>query len=534
MATLVCVCLVLALWMTGSRPAAGPRAGSFSSRPHWDQAYFNITDQALRYRKSGDMRAAEHAYQDGVDQANHRGDRLASVRFLMMEGGCRMLLFEYRSALAAFLEARQQALAIRDAVDAGAISGNLSSIYLQMWDIPAARQAADVGLEAAASVPSSYYVPQLWLQVGRLDALEGNTRTESDYRQGIEAARKLGDRQTEAQGWDLLGEAQLSRDLFTDAENSFQSALQLRTAIHSPEVGYSYGQLGALRLAQNRPREAGPLTQLALQSVREGKLGWPRYLMLQQQGSVHLALGENDAAFADFSQAIESTTNWRLNVLPSRATLTAANIGLEEKVFRSFISLAANQAVHSHNRDWATRAFQALETNRAASLRESLALTDVWRQKLPPEYWETVGRLEARQSEASRTGDREPSTANLLLKITEMEAGAGLGFAVSGAENIRNQSSLNHFQAGLGDSELFLSFFLGRGNSYLWAVSRNSLHVYRLPADREIAAHAAAFREAVLASGVEADTKAAIEATGKQLYQDLFGSLSAAERAKSK
>src|SRR5665213_3634688 len=174
MAALTCVCLVLALWMTGSRPAAGSRTGSPDSGSHWDQAYFNITDQALRFRKSGDVRAAERAYQDGVSQANRRGDRLATVRFLMMEGGCRLLMFEYRSALSAFVEAREQALAIHDTVDVGAISGNLSSLYLQMWDLPAARQAAEVGLDTAASAPSAYYVPQLLLQAGRLDALDGD------------------------------------------------------------------------------------------------------------------------------------------------------------------------------------------------------------------------------------------------------------------------------------------------------------------------------------------------------------------------
>ena len=192
MAALICVCLVLALWMTGSRPAAGARTGSPDSGLHWDQAYFNITNQALRFRRSGDVRAAERAYQKGVDQANRRGDRLATVRFLMMEGGCRMLMFEYRSALSAFLEARDKALAIHDTVDLGAISGNLSSLYLQMWDLPAARQAAEAGLESAASLPSAYYVPQLLLQAGRLDALEGNARAASYYQRGIEAAHNSG------------------------------------------------------------------------------------------------------------------------------------------------------------------------------------------------------------------------------------------------------------------------------------------------------------------------------------------------------
>ena len=170
--------------------------------------------------------------------------------------------------------------------------------------------------------------------------------------------------------------------------------------------------------------------------------------------------------------------------------------------------------------------------NRAASLRESLALSEVWRKKLPPEYWEAVGQLEARQSEALRTG-----ASNLPGHESRFENYRNGGrcrprFRGEERQNFHNQTSLNHFQEGLQGSELFLSFFLGRESSYLWAVSRNSLHVYRLPANRVIGARVAAFREAVLNSR-SAGPDVAIEATGSELYRDLFGSLDAVERAKS-
>ena len=100
------------------------------------------------------------------------------------------------------------------------------------------------------------------------------------------------------------------------------------------------------------------------------------------------------------------------------------------------------------------------EMNRAASLRESLARADVWRQKLPAEYWEAVGRLEAPQSTALRTAGSNFFSSDLLLRIAEMEADAGLGFAVRNVENFRNRTSLTDFRVGLAASELFLSFFL--------------------------------------------------------------------------
>ena len=540
MAALASVCLVLALWMTGSRPAAGPRTGSIDSGSQWDRAYYDITDSALRNRKSGDLRSAERIYQQGLNEATRRGDKLAVVRFLMSVGGCRLLLIEYRSALEAFLDARARALALHDTLDAGAIAVNLSSIYLQMWDTPAARSSAEEGLEASANLHDPYFLPALLLQVGRIHALQKDAgAAEAFYRRGMEAARQSGDRPTEARGWDWLGDEYFARNAIPEAENSYLEAYRLRLLTQSAELGFSYGRLGALRLSQGRLAEADRLTQLAAHAVREGKLGWPDHLLRQQEGNNHLARGAVDLALEDFSQAIEATAEWRLNILPSRSSLAAANTGLEEKIYRSFIELAADHAVRSHSSPWAVRAFQALEMNRAASLRQSLALADVWREKLPPEYWETVGRLESAQAKTLRTGRMDDVTARLRLKITEMEAGAGFSFAVKKDENFRTQSSLNHFQAGLGESEIFLTFLLGRDSSYVWAVSRESLHLYRLGSEGTIAADVAAFRKAVLLSGPGAISQGGPDATGteaerqgRRLYEGLFGPLNFRERSK--
>jgi tetratricopeptide (TPR) repeat protein len=545
LAPLACVCLALALWMTGSRPAAGLHARSLSSGSRWDQAYFNITDQALHFRQTGDLRSAERVYQQGLDEATRRNDALGSVRFVMSIGGCRLMLSEYRSALAAFLDARKRATDIQDTVDLGGIAVNLSSIYLQMWDIQSAQRAAEQGLESVSDTPSAYFAPQLFLQVGRIHAMQRDGQAESFYIRGMRAARINGDQQSEARGWDWIGDEQFARDEFAAAEKSYLEAYRLRTSTKSAEIGFSYGRLGALRLAQGNLDEAENFTKLAAQA---GKLGWPEYLMRHQQGSIHLARGQVTAALEDFSQAIESTIDKRLNVLPSRASLTASNIGLEDKIYRSFIELAADQAVLTANPTWTSRSFQALELNRAASLRESLALANVWREKLPSEYWETVGKMEAAQAKYLLTGNLDRSIPSLRLRITELEAAAGLSFAVKKGENFLIQTSLNHFQAGLQESEIFLSFFLGRDSSYLWAVTREGLHIYRLAPERAISADIAAFREALrekpekvgppgftrVSNPTGLPSRTEWERLGARLYMDLFGSLDRTERSKER
>jgi len=148
----------------------------------------------------GDLRSAELAYRRGYDEAVQRGDKLAAVRFQIGIGGCRLGLSEYRAAAAAFLDARERANALGDTVDLGAIAGNLSSVYLQMWDLPAALRAAEEGLDAGLAAPSAYFMPPLLLQLGRLHALQNDGRAESFFWQGIEAARRSGDQSLEARG----------------------------------------------------------------------------------------------------------------------------------------------------------------------------------------------------------------------------------------------------------------------------------------------------------------------------------------------
>ena len=98
---------------------------------------------------------------------------------------------------------------------------------------------------------------------------------------------------------------------------------------------------------------------------------------------------------------------------------------------------------------WAAKAFQALEVNRAASLRESVALADVWREKLAPEYWDVLGQLASEETRPLQTAATTVLAENLRLRLTEMEVQAGVEFRAKKNENFRNQTSLTLFQGGL-------------------------------------------------------------------------------------
>ena len=160
-------------------------------------------------------------------------------------------------------------------------------------------------------------------------------------------------------------------------------------------------------------------------------------------------------------------------------------------------------------------------------------------EKLPIAYWETLARLN--QEEARSLGASTASTESkrLRLVLTEMESIAGLGVSLNSDENFRTRSSLIHIQRGLDQSDLLLSFYLGKRESYVWTVTKNSLHIHRLAAEGELREEIMRFRHAILpdlSPGVEISTKeepSAREKLGADLYQRLLGRLDSKESAKT-
>jgi len=520
------LCLILTLWLVGSRSATAIRTGLPDSSPVWDQDARKIQKIALRYREAGDLIAAEKLYREGYQEALRLGDRRAAVRYLISAGGCQLLAFRYRDALSTFLQARDLAAVIGDRTDFGAIAVNLSSVYLQVWDFDAALRTGEEGL-ATTKLVRSYSRPYLLLQMGRLRTMLGDSGSETYFADGIEAARAQGNTPLEAQGWDLLGDQRLGEERLDGAERAFLEAFRLRVFFSRRELGISYGRLGALKLAQGDLATASRFTERSAEAARRGAPSWPQHLLKEQQGRIRLAQGQVGAALTDFSAALDATARWKLDVLPARSSLTSANVALEQQVFRSFIQLAAGYASKAASPVWAAKAFQAVEINRAASLRESIALAEVWKEKLAPEYWDVVGQLASEETRRLQTTATGVLAESLRLKLTEMEAQAGVGFRAKKEESFRDQTSLTLFQEGLKDSELFLSFSLGKTESYLWAVSRKSLRLYRLAPQQEIATDVQAFREALPLGGPD------IARRGQKLYRALFGQLRPQESKKT-
>jgi CHAT domain-containing protein len=515
--------------MVGSRQSAAIRTRSSDQDPWWGtKDALDIQRSAQRARQTGDLAAAERIYQYGLNLARRRHVTGAMIRYLAAIGSCRLLDFQYRGALDALMEARGMAQSSGDAFDYAAISFNLSSLYLQAWDLDSALRAAAAGLAKSSQVtPGLPFRHQLLLQLGRLHEVRGDREGPGLLTQSIEASREVSDPMTEAMGWDFLGEHYLAQHLLADAERALDESFRIRVLRYPADLAFSLARLGELKLAQGDLTSAARLTDLAIAARARGKSRFPDYILIHQRGQIKLARGDSRAALQDFAAAVDLVTDWRKEVPPAISTLTAANVELERHVFDSFIETAASEALRRNDSRLSLESLQALTLNRAASLRESMALSRSWRKGLPTAYWDILGQLRAEQARMIRGNVmNDVKSDSLRLKLTEFEAKAGLTFHTNQYENFRTQTSLTLFRRGLGNSELFLSFHLGEKESYRWAVTRTSVHLHRLPGVGELRGEVARFRDAVEHGRAGADR------LGEQLYATLLDGLNREETGK--
>jgi CHAT domain-containing protein len=513
---------VLTFWVV-VWPAASIRTGSPDSGWWGTQEAQALRQAARAPTLKGDFAESERIYQHGADLAAQRRDRVAGAWFLIGVAGSRFSRFDYRGALDAYLQARGQAEQARDRLCLGAIDFNLSSLYLQMWDFESALRSAEEAQRIVQGLANIYYRPQLILQLGRLHAADAASIP--FYKEGIEAARTAAAKDpteiaVEAEGWDLLGEALLASGDLPGAEQAEQRALVLRRQSAPHDLGRSYWRLGFLRLQQGSLAEAESFTRRALQEPPDP----PRYRLQYQLGRILWEQGRVPEALLAMEDAVGQAQTWRAGIAPAFISLDGATTELGAQVFDGFEEAAVNYGIQTHNQRWIAESFQAAELNRGLNFQRSQS---AWRGALPLEYEETLGNLHAEETNLFRSGARKsPSSERLQMRLTEMESQAGLGSSLINSESFPSDDSLIHFQQRLREFAILLSFGLGEKESFLWAVTRNTLHVYRLPPADQIRSAVREFREAIESGTTD------VEDIGGRLYKMLFGQLQAQEASK--
>jgi CHAT domain-containing protein len=335
------------------------------------------------------------------------------------------------------------------------------------------------------------------------------------------------------------------------ADRALEEAFRIRTLHVRKDLPLSYGRLGALRHAQaQRSREpersehlriAERFTRAAMLAAEKLGGGRSAYILHHQLGSILSEADHADEALVHFQTAVELSALWKSSVaLPSADSLIASNAELDHSIFDSFVEAAARRALEYRSAKdvahWTAASVVASEAIRAASLRETQALAPIWREKLAPAYWGKLGQFRAESARMMREGEQSSSLASRLKsEISELEASVGLRFFSGIPENFPSQTSLIHFQERLRDSEILLSFHLGRQESLLWAITKSGTHLYRLEPERVIQTLAEKFREEVSRAGVgntRFGPQDANVGASRELYQKLFGQLSRDESEK--
>ena len=532
---LVLVLIGMEAWLSAPIHTGSPRSGWWGT-----QEALQLRQTARRYTLKGDYAETERAYRKGAELAVKHRDPMARAWFVSGIGDARFASFDYMGALDAYLEAQRFAEAARDPVSLGAIDLNLASLYQQMWDYDSALRFAEEARKITRRASGIYYRAQLLLL---LAGLRSDRSSPALYREAIEAAQAASAHDpsqaaAEAIAWEHLGEALLADGDLDGAQAAQQGAFSIRQSRAQRDLGYSYWALGALRLKQAERAEAGPARRKLLADAQDLTARAMRtttaqpYLLQHQQGQILLAQGRIREGLEAMESAIQQSREWRTGIAPAASSADGVATAHQAKIFDGFIQAAVDYGTRARDQRWVEESLEASELNRAINLRDSSAAR--LREKLPVEYWEVLGKLRAEETQKTpvRPSAADSESARLKLKLTEMESKVELGNTVNMAENFPSHASLNHFRRSLRDSELFLSFSLGDRESFVWAVTRNTLNVYRLPASERIVSGIREFRRRVEAESAGAGANQGFEDLGQHLYKVLFGQLSPTEASK--
>lgn len=485
-----------------------------------------LKQSSMVYR-TGNFHDAADLAQQGYQDALHAGEPRLAIRFLGNLGGCRFALHQYREALQAFLIARELAEASGDQTTAGALDFNISSLYSQIGQIDAAVEAAGRAMGRLSGEDRIRQLPKLLIHQAALRAEQDRMpEALALYRQGIAAADRAGDQEMYAFGWNDLGLVRLKRKELPQAEHALLEAYRIRKLNQLRSLDNSYCNLGMLRLEQGDLRSAAVLLDAAVERSKRPSGAVPTWHLYFSRGRVRLAQNRLEDALDDLRVATRLARNWRRDAPPDDATRVSAENSIQE-VHAALVQAGNELYFATHRRSLAEETFEAAEANRAASLRALVADPRDWRRSLPPEYWETLQRLES--AEVALLRGQNPSTGPSAAERIQMRGALIQWESRAGSDtDVEMPDLLERTRRSLAPDAALLSFHMASLNSYLWAVSRDRFGLYRLPPAAEIGALVERFRKAVSEGSGE------VPAIGERVFGMLFGQLDPAFQRKAR
>lgn len=424
--------------------------------------------------------------------------RLAKV--LNNLGVARLYQQECRQAYEAFQEARELAHRLGLAeVEASAWS-NLATLYGMLSAWPAADHALE---RALALMPSgSRFRPAVLAQRVRLAARRTDLKDDNFsllWRDAMDGAESQGDWQVQRHLWDELASFHLEAGRLERAEAALANSFRLVILHRLTDPESLWMLAGRLRLAQGRPAEALQWLSRVRATGAAGHNPVSFLRLAAAEARAEAAVHGSAAALAACRRSWPLVLAWRDSVLPDPAVEMAADVAMTELVD----IYAQNALTAAGNRTKSIEAWAVVEQTRALGM-----LRRKQRQAAGPDIGAQPGAargLASRQASGPITG--------LPLRLASQSAAAGGTPAAAPAEPLH---LLRMVQQSLSPRQALFTFWLGAGQSVLWAVTRESFTAVTLPGRDDLTRQFRQFREEVERNGDAGEL-------GSRLYGVTFG-----------
>ena len=456
--------------------------------------------EGRKQREEGHLANALLLLNEAGKLAHQSHDPQLEAKALMSSAGCHIRLFRYRQALGEANQALELALSAKDNALAGAAAGNLATVYAQLGDFANAQAKARQSVSCLRNSDRKDYLARALYNYGDIEAQQNETAAaKASYIEAIAVARKAGLEEDESSAELHLGESYLDAGDYANAGKALSRAEQLfRKNQNADNLASAKADLAELEFDQKNYAKALQTLDAAMNSRHLASIA--PYIPTHLRGQILLGLGRQWDALTEFRKAVNQASRWRQGALPGDAT-NIRTVAYLHNVYQDFTVLAAGLAVKTHNNVLAREAVEILADSRAASLREQLAVAMDRKGTLPPEYFELLSQLQVAQGLVTLSPNKgsQAKLAQIRLQFSELQNRLGIDLQHSPEKIERNASrtSLRSIQRSLRNTELLLSFCLDNDRSFLWAITKEQVKLYQLPAGSKLAMHAQAFSDAI-------------------------------------
>ena len=490
------------------------------------------------YRAGGRYSEAIREYNRALAFAQKSNDVDSSAYCLLLLSTAQLLSFQYAEALTSAQRANNLAVAVNDYSLAGRASGTLATLYSQLGDFGLAE---DHGIKSIQ-----------WLQRSQQDSLsrkslalalqnqafsyfrQGRIKDGENYsNQSLELARQSSNLALEALVCDDRGSAMLLENDLAAASQFLNRAYSIRQSLHDEDgLAVSKEHLAELEIRQPQPNYPVAL-KLVNEAFASSSLLFKssaQYYPIHIRAEILEKTGDKVRALAEYRRAVDAADQWRQGALPGDTT-NNQTVALLHDVYQDFAQTAAEISLNTNNKALAREALEVLARNRAASLREQLTLVFIRNSRLPDAYFKELAELQSAQSRVTLVANNRDDIRQLDhirkdLSAIETESGLEAGKNYHSNEKVLRKNSLRSIQSRLGDSQLLLSFSLGKEKSFLWTVTREQVNLYPIECEPKIELKAATFTNAVHDGG-------GAKSSGFALSRALLGQLTASELSKA-